>query len=1404
MSTLNIVLVLLIQLWLLATLALTFHWLSRRYGLGLLAILLGTLTALLQNPDFGSLHFELGDSSLVLFEGSFILFPVIFMGLLIIYIINGTQPSRNLAIGLIVITILMSLLAYAHSYQATWTEGSLLVERSQGLRWQIQVASAISLALDLAVMAITYQSVSNIRKRHPSRLAALLALLAAMVCDAFVFPIIAYAGFPALTSQLSLHMAGKCLAVLALSPFLFVYLGYIASDFPNTSATAPRAVLDIFTTPHQLEMRARLHQSLLRTASQINQLIVQTNEARALLDQVCRLLVSQRDYPLVWIGLLDSHPGAMPRRIRPAAQAGKSQAYLQIFQQGQDSPWQGALDQLYESGQVEFFKGLRPNQIAPARETGNQDDLPAAAFPMRHAGQVLGVLFIYAANKNTFERDETELLQNLADDLAHALISLDARQQQSILQTAAETMQDGLLITDLSGSILYANPAIASLLGTAVSELEGKELRQVFSSAENTQLIDLKFEELQEGQKTEFDLIQAHPDGHITCFAIRATLNQNALDFPAYIVLNLHDTTRSHQYENRLLTLNRFATELVRERDIDAIVARLFPAGEQVLMADASTIYLQIPGSPDYYRTHTGNLRAYPDFDAETPLAASSQVHQACYISDSLPNTGHQELLEWLHTRGLQGMLFIPIFLQEQRLGTFLAYYQHELHLEPEDLQLGLTLAYTLANAIQNARLYQSEHGQRRFSEALAQGAAALNSSLDLNQVLDQILDQTLRVVECRSINLMLIEENVARVVRFIDRQGSSGMKKERVETGLPLKLPTLDQMTTTGKPLIIPDTHHSQVWSQLDTTSWIQSYAGAPLQVHGQTIGFLNLNSDHENFFSEEIAARLQAFADTAAAAIQNARLYEERRLRAEELSILLQAANVISTSLDINQVLDVVAEQMTKALNIRGCAISDYDAEHNTVQLRAKYGPENWWDDPASYRAYDLAHYPVTSRVLHNRTPVMLNLDDPNLDEAEREYMQFANIRTLLMLPLFSQDRTLGLVELIDDEKIQYFSQREIDLVKALGAQAAIAIENAKNYQSAQEYATVLEQRVTERTSELTTSKERIERILVSVPDAIIVLDDKNHLVQANPAGENLLVQAEAQGIDLFSLPYLAGLIEGETPSEKKLLEICGRYYQALASTLPGKGYSSGMVIVLRDVTRFQELDQMKSQFVSDVSHELRTPLTNLALYLDLLTNSRDDFKNQKYLAILHRETDRLTYLIEDLLTISRLEASKIELDIQATDVNRLVMELAEDRTHMASSRRLSLSCDTAPNLPPAQADPRLLTQVLSNLLTNALNYTPAQCAIRVYTGLERQNGTAWVTVSVSDNGLGIPEEEMQHLFSRFFRGSASQNSAAPGTGLGLAISKEIMDRLHGHITVESQFGRGTTFSVWLPAVL
>jgi PAS domain S-box-containing protein len=229
-----------------------------------------------------------------------------------------------------------------------------------------------------------------------------------------------------------------------------------------------------------------------------------------------------------------------------------------------------------------------------------------------------------------------------------------------------------------------------------------------------------------------------------------------------------------------------------------------------------------------------------------------------------------------------------------------------------------------------------------------------------------------------------------------------------------------------------------------------------------------------------------------------------------------------------------------------------------------------------------------------------------------------------------------------------------------------------------------------------------------------------------------------------------------------------------------------------------QLKELDGLKSQFVSDVSHELRTPVTNLKLYLDLLEHRGAELLPQ-YLPILKKQVNRLGQLIEDILDISRLDMRRGQpFAFALVNLNNVVLDVFNAHQLRAEVAGLSLSFNPFPDLPFVLAEYNQLSQVVTNLLVNAINYTPSGW-IRVETRLSASG--QWVCLAVTDSGIGIDGEDIAYLFNRFYRGQTARQSNIPGTGLGLAIVQEIVQLHGGHLEVFSQPGEGSKFTVFLP---
>ncbi|MCL4265033.1 MAG: GAF domain-containing protein [Anaerolineae bacterium] len=225
--------------------------------------------------------------------------------------------------------------------------------------------------------------------------------------------------------------------------------------------------------------------------------------------------------------------------------------------------------------------------------------------------------------------------------------------------------------------------------------------------------------------------------------------------------------------------------------------------------------------------------------------------------------------------------------------------------------------------------------------------------------------------------------------------------------------------------------------------------------------------------------------------------------------------------------------------------------------------------------------------------------------------------------------------------------------------------------------------------------------------------------------------------------------------------------------------------------------ELDRLKSRFISEVSHELRTPITNLSLYLDLLTQSKPE-RQAYYMNVLRRQTDRLSQLIEDILSLSRLELGRDKIRLQPIDLNEVVRTAVSNLSPRIAEAGLTLTQKLHPDLPSIYGESIQLSLAVSHLLNNAIQFTPAG-SIVARTGLD-EAGTA-IYLQVMDTGEGINAADLRHLFDRFYRGQQATQSNIPGTGLGLAIVKEVVDLHGGDIEVKSVEGEGSTFTVWLP---
>ena len=232
-----------------------------------------------------------------------------------------------------------------------------------------------------------------------------------------------------------------------------------------------------------------------------------------------------------------------------------------------------------------------------------------------------------------------------------------------------------------------------------------------------------------------------------------------------------------------------------------------------------------------------------------------------------------------------------------------------------------------------------------------------------------------------------------------------------------------------------------------------------------------------------------------------------------------------------------------------------------------------------------------------------------------------------------------------------------------------------------------------------------------------------------------------------------------------------------------------------------QLQELDRMKGEFVSNVSHELRTPITNIMLYLDLFNQPGREERSQEFLEILKNEAKRLSHLIEDLLTLSRMEQSQDLLDRELHVLDAIISDVLKAQHERAKAKGITLQHEVNQTVPAIEVNRDQIIRVLTNLVSNAIAYSREEGSVRIDAVVCKYKGDNAVCVTIHNDGSYIDDEDLPHIFERFYRGKSGQVSREPGTGLGLAISKEIIEHHRGKIEAESSLEAGTTFRIWLP---
>ncbi|MDX6477949.1 MAG: hypothetical protein QOG29_536, partial [Gaiellaceae bacterium] len=523
-----------------------------------------------------------------------------------------------------------------------------------------------------------------------------------------------------------------------------------------------------------------------------------------------------------------------------------------------------------------------------------------------------------------------------------------------------------------------------------------------------------------------------------------------------------------------------------------------------------------------------------------------------------------------------------------------------------------------------------------------------------------------------------------------------------------------------------------------------------------------------------------------------------DDQKRATEAQRFLVQASSVLGSSLDYRSTLSQVAQLAVPDI-ADWCGVDILEEDGTTRQLAVAHS------DPQKVAfAHELSErYPPDPATPQGATKVVQTgeaelvplITDEMIEAGARDELHLQLIRELglrsyMCVPMVARGRTLGAVTFVAAESGRIYGDADLELAEELARRAATAVDNAELYRRAEERA-------------------QAAQVLATVGDGVCLIDGSGIVRLWNPAAEAITGLAAGEVTGHRAKDVLPGWTElsprvpvasdpgaGSTKATTVPVQIGGR---ELWLSFSGVGFEGGTVYAFRDLTEERALESMRQEFVATVSHELRTPLA--AIYGSALTIRRADIDlgdemRDQLLGVIAEESDRLAQIVNDLLLASHLDSGGLHVSTEQCDGRALAEQVVDAaRTHAAEGVELEL--DAPDGLPPVEADPGQLQQVLTNIVDNAIKYSPGGGTITVQLAPSER----FLRFAVVDQGLGIPASEQERIFEKFYRLDPNMTRGIGGTGLGLYICRELVRRVDGRLWVESREGQGSTFNVEIP---
>ena len=676
------------------------------------------------------------------------------------------------------------------------------------------------------------------------------------------------------------------------------------------------------------------------------------------------------------------------------------------------------------------------------------------------------------------------------------------------------------------------------------------------------------------------------------------------------------------------------------------------------------------------------------------------------------------------------------------------------------DSELLETFASLASLALRNAESFEERSRQARIQRGFARIASLLGEPLSLSESYDAAAQAAAEA---------LGGDFAAVLVQSLSGLSLVG-GHDVPESMRTLEIPqALADAAAEGHMLaasrVASDERFDVSWHDAPFTSLLA------IPVAGDTPGLVLVCFGAEHEFSRDDLELAQQVAGATRGALDRSRLFEAERTARSLSQQLARTGSLLATELDPELVVEAVVSEAVSLLGVDAAALAELEGDQLVVTAAAGEGAE------AALGARSAATGWVAGDVVQSRAPVAYDDASENQGLASSDAMLAGGHRAYLGVPLAGREGALHGVLSVYAHEPRSWRDDELQALVALAANASIALSNAELYQR------------------VAVEREQSGAVLANIADGIVAVDRDGKVVLWNRAAEEITGVPAAEAVGRTPLQVLQRDLESETGGTGREVAIFNGEREVWLSLSEAvmrdpAGLVSGRIFAFRDISNEHAVERMKTDFVSTVSVELRTPLTSIYGFAQTLLRDDIVFGDQErhtFLDFIARESERLTAIVDALINVARLDSGELEVELEPTNVGSLVEDVIATRAN-GHPVVTTVDRDLA-----ARADPTKLREVLDQLISNAVKYSPGGGTVIV--SAERRQDA--IEVAVTDEGVGIPPAERERIFTRFYKAGDER-----GTGLGLYIAQGLVREMGGRIWVESEEGRGSRFSFELPA--